>query len=136
LASTTPGDRAIGRRRYCGGAVHARLLDAADPAAGVTFQVGELAGNGFGGLHAASLSAMFEVAGYLSLLPALTAAEHALTHSISVQLVAAARDGELVDVRGSVDRRTRRLAFVSVVASVGDRMIGRAQLTKSIVEFR
>jgi len=114
-------------------ALGAQLLDPSRSGAGVGFQVGQLASNGAGGLHAAALSAVLELAGYLAVLPQLTTAEHALTHSISTQLMAAARDGESVEVRGALDRRTRRLAFVSVTAVVGDRLVARAQLTKSVV---
>ena len=92
--------------------------------------------NGAGGLHAAALSAALELAGYLALIPQLMQAEHALTHAVATQLVAAAQEGERVEVRGAVDRRTRRLAFVYVVATVDDRTIARCQLTKFIVERR
>lgn len=114
-------------------ALGARLLDPSNPAAGVSFRVGQLASNGAGGLHAAALGAVLEVAGYLALLPQLTVAEHAVTHSVATQLMAAARDGEWVEARGALDRRTRRLAFVSVTAAVDGRLVARAQLTKSVV---
>lgn len=117
-------------------ALGVQLLDRGDPPAGVWFVVADLATNGAGGLHAAALGAALELAAYLALIPQLAQAEHALTHAVATQLVAAAHDGDRVEVRGAVDRRTRRLAFVSVVAAVDDRTIARAQLTKSIVERR
>jgi acyl-coenzyme A thioesterase PaaI-like protein len=117
-------------------ALGARLIDPADPTAGAWFAVEGLASNGRGGLHAAALGTMFEVAAYLALLPELTVAEHAVTHAIATQLIAAAREGERVEVRGTVDRRTRRLAFLSVTAAAGGRTIARSQLTKSIIEAR
>jgi acyl-coenzyme A thioesterase PaaI-like protein len=113
--------------------IGARLLDDADPPAGVWFPVTDLADNGFGGLHAAALQAALELAGYLALIPQLTEQEHAVTHTVSTQLIAAAAAGERVEARGSLDRRTRRIAFVTVVATVDDRTIARSQLTKSIV---
>lgn len=114
-------------------ALGARLLSEDDPATGGRFKVGPLASNGAGGLHAAALGAIIELAGFLAVLPTLDAAEHAVTHAISTQLMSAARDGDTETVRGRLDRRTRRLAFVSVEAGVEDAMIARAQLTKSIV---
>jgi acyl-coenzyme A thioesterase PaaI-like protein len=114
-------------------ALDVRPIDADDPASGVWFRVGELADNGAGGLHAAALGAALEVAGFLAVLPTLAAAEHAVTHMISTQLVAAARAGERVDVRGTLLRRTRNLAFVTVDAEVGDRLVARSQLTKSVL---
>jgi len=117
-------------------ALGATLIDWRDPAAGATFEVGELAGNGAGGLHSAALNAIVELAGYLAVLPTLAEGEHSFTHAISTQLIAVAQEGERVQVRGAVDRRTRRLAFVWAVATVEDRTIARAQLTKSIVKRR
>ncbi|WP_329240132.1 hypothetical protein OG417_39445 [Actinoallomurus sp. NBC_01490] len=111
----------------------ARLLDPAAPAAGAWFVVDGLASNGRGALHAAALGTMLELAAYLALLPSLSVSEDAVTHAIATQLVAAAKDGDRVEVRGQVDRRTRRLAFLSVVATADDRTIARAQLTKSIL---
>ena len=114
-------------------ALGARLLDPADPAAGVRFPVTDLALNGAGGLHGGALSGMLELAGYLAVLPELTTAEHAVTHAVATQLMAAAREGEDVQVRGVLDRRTRRIAFTTVSATVGDRLIARSQITKSVV---
>ncbi len=111
----------------------ARLLNPADPTAGVCFTVSDLAANGAGGLHSGALSGVLELAGYLALLPQLTTQEHAVTHAVSTQLVAAAKEGDSIEVRGALDRRTRRLAFLSVTASVGNRLIARSQITKSVV---
>jgi acyl-coenzyme A thioesterase PaaI-like protein len=56
-----------------------------------------------------------------------------VTHATATQLVAAARDGEEVAVTGTVERRTRRIAFLSVTAAVGDRLVATAQITKTVV---
>jgi alkylhydroperoxidase/carboxymuconolactone decarboxylase family protein YurZ len=50
--------------------------------------------------------------------------------------MAGALEGEQVTVRGTLDRRTRHLAFVSVVATADERSIARAQVTKSLVQRR
>lgn len=113
-------------------ALGARLLDPDDPAAGVVLPVAGLAATG-GALHAAALGAACEVAAYLAALPYLAPSEHAVTHAVATQVFAAAREGEEVTVIGTADRRTRRLAFLSVTAAVGDRPIARAQITKSVV---
>lgn len=116
-------------------ALGTRLRSAADPSLGAAFEVAQLADNGAGGAHAAAISTILELAGYLALMPQLGVDEHAITHAMSMQLVAAARGGETVEASGVVDRRTRRLAFVSAVATVGDRVVARAQFTKSVVPF-
>jgi acyl-coenzyme A thioesterase PaaI-like protein len=116
-------------------ALGAGLVDPGDPSAGVAFVVGGLAGNGRGGLHAAALGTMVELAAYLALLPELATSEHAVTHAVATLFFAGAVEGDRVEARGTVDRRTRRLGFVSVVAAVDGRTIARAQLTKSVVTF-
>jgi acyl-coenzyme A thioesterase PaaI-like protein len=110
-----------------------RLLDEADPAAGCALRIAELADNGFGGTHAAALYAALELSGFLAVAPSLGEAEHAVTVMSSLTLAVAARPGDVVEARGTVDRRTRRLAFVSAVATVGDAVVARATLTKSVV---
>ena len=102
------------------------MLDAADPPAGVVFSVTGLAANGVGGLHSGALSGVLELAAYLALLPELAPHEHAVTHATATQLFSAALDGEDVVVVGALERRTRRLAFVSAAASVDRRPIARA----------
>ena len=66
-------------------------------------------------------AAAMELAGYLAVLPTLTAAEHAVTHQISTQYLRAARVGDRVRVHATLLRRTRALAFVSVTAHGGRR---------------
>ena len=76
-----------------------------------------------------------ELGGYLALAPHLTSDEHAVTHMVATTFAAAAREGDRVEVRGTLDRRTKRLAFVSVVATVAGETVARATLTKSIVPW-
>jgi hypothetical protein len=41
-----------------------------------------------------------------------------------------------VRVTAVLERRTRRLGFVSATATVGDRLLARSQITKSVIEVR
>ncbi|MBC8092739.1 MAG: PaaI family thioesterase [Pseudonocardia sp.] len=111
-------------------------VDPADPTAGVRFPVRGLAINPGGTLHAGALGSIMELTGLLALLPHLDAAEHAVTHHISTQILSPGREGEEVLVTASVERRTRRLGFVTATATVGDRLLARAQITKSVIEIR
>lgn len=112
------------------------LLDPQAPHRGVIMPVGGLSDNGAGGLHASALSAAMELAGFLAVAPRLEPDEHAVTHASSVQLIAGAAQGDRVEVTASLDRRGKRIAFVSVVAMCEDRIVARAQLAKSIVARR
>lgn len=117
-------------------ALGARPLDAADPTAGLVLPVTGLAINPGGTLHAGALGAIMELAGFLALLPELDAGEHAVTHHIATQILSPGREGEDVVVTAALERRTRRLGFVSATAAVGDRLVARAQITKSVIEIR
>ena len=56
-----------------------------------------------------------------------------MTHANALQLMSGAGSGEHVEVTAFLDKRGKRIAFVAVSAMCGDRLIARAQLTKSIV---
>jgi Uncharacterized protein, possibly involved in aromatic compounds catabolism len=114
-------------------ALGARLLVPSDPSAGQVFPVTGLAINPGGTLHAGALGVILESAGFLALLPHLGVGEHAVTHHVSTQILSPGREGEEVTVVGTVQRRTRRLGFVSVTATVGERLIAVAQITKSVI---
>lgn len=117
-------------------ALGARLIDPADPTGGLVFPVAGLAINPGGTLHAGALGAILELTGFLALLPELAATEHAVTHHISTQILSAGREGEEVCVTATLERRTRRLGFVSATAMAGDRLVARSQITKSVIEIR
>jgi uncharacterized protein (TIGR00369 family) len=116
-------------------ALDARLIDPDDPAGGLVFPVTGLALNPGGTLHAGALGAIMELAGFLALLTELAADEHAVTHHISTQILSPGRQGEEVRVTASVERRTRRLGFVTATAVVGERLVARSQITKSVIEI-
>jgi acyl-coenzyme A thioesterase PaaI-like protein len=117
-------------------ALRVRFLDATDPTRGLVLPVSSLAINPGGTLHAGALGAVLEFAGFLALLPTLSATEHAVTHHISTQFLSAGQEGEEVHVTSALDRRTRRLGFVSSTAMVGERLVARSQITKSVIEIR
>jgi acyl-coenzyme A thioesterase PaaI-like protein len=117
-------------------ALRVRFLDATDPTRGLVLPVSSLAINPGGTLHAGALGAVLEFAGFLALLPTLAATEHAVTHHISTQFLSAGQEGEEVHVTSALDRRTRRLGFVSSTAMVGERLVARSQITKSVIEIR
>ena len=117
-------------------ALHARPVDPERPAYGLEFPVTGLALNPGGTLHAGALGAIMELSGLLALLPELAATEHAVTHHIATQILSAGREGDVVRVTAVLERRTRRLGFVSATAVVGDRLLARSQITKSVIEVR
>jgi acyl-coenzyme A thioesterase PaaI-like protein len=117
-------------------ALGARPADPAAPTAGLLFPVRGLAINPGGTLHAGALGAILELQGFLTLLPELADDEHAVTHHISTQLLSPGQRDEEVLVTAVLERRTRRLGFVSATATVGDRLVARSQITKSVIAVR
>ncbi|WP_375484936.1 PaaI family thioesterase [uncultured Jatrophihabitans sp.] len=114
------------------GALGCFLLDPDDVAAGVAFVPGQLAGSRTGGVHPAALAAVLELAGYLVVLPTLDEDEHAVTHASALQVLGGAGRGDRVEARAQLDRRSRRLAFVSAAATVDGLVVATAQLTMSV----
>ena len=118
-------------------ALGVEFVDPSDPLRGVAFEVAGIAVTPAATLQAAALAAALELAGYLAVLPTLTAAEHAVTHQISTQYLRAGTVGQRVRVRAELVRRTRALAFVAVTAEreTDGVVLAQGQITKSVVEF-
>ncbi len=109
------------------------LLDPADPPAGIWFPVGPAAQNQVRLLHGGVVTALLDVAGYLALMPHLTDDEHAVTHDQSVSLLRPVPADRRVELRGTVLRRGRAVAFLRADATVEGTMVATAQLTKTVV---
>jgi len=112
------------------------LLDEADPCAGICLQVGENAHNNVGILHGGVVAALLDVASYLALLPLLGPGESAVTHDATVSLLRGVATGRRVELRGTVLRRGRTLAFLRADATVDGELVATAQLTKSVLQPR
>lgn len=109
------------------------LLDEADPSAGIGFDVGEAAQNQAGVLHGGVVTALLDVASYLALVPLFAPGEHAVTHDLSVSLLRPVSAGARVEVKGTVLRKGRAVAFLRAEATVDGTVVAAAQVTKTIV---
>jgi uncharacterized protein (TIGR00369 family) len=117
----------------------AELVDPDDPTGGLRFPVTGPALTLAGTLHGAALAVAIETAGYLAVMPTLAEDQHAVTNTISTQYLRAARAGEWVHVRGTLDRRSRTLAFVSVLSHLGGPdgdLVAQTQITKSVIALQ
>ena len=110
-----------------------RLLEPGNPAAGISFPVGEAAQNQAAVLHGGVVTALLDVASYLALLPQLGEEEHAVTHDLTASLLRPVAAGARVDVTGTVLRKGRAVAFMRAEATVDGQVVAAAQVTKSIV---
>ena len=109
------------------------LLDEDDPSAGIAFPVDTAAQNQVGLLHGGVVTTLLDVASYLALLPDLGDGEHAVTHDMSVQLLRPVPGGSRVEVRGTVLRRGRAVAFLRAEAVADGQVVAAAQVTKTLV---
>jgi uncharacterized protein (TIGR00369 family) len=119
--------------RACG----LEVLASADGRSEITFAVNDFTGNIIGTLHGGILYAMMDVAAFMALLPVLPEGLHGVTADIQVSVLRAARAGDVVHVRGRVDRVGRTLANMRTEAFLptpeGERLIATATVVKSLI---
>ena len=113
-----------------------RFADAGDPGAGMQLDVDGLVATPFGGAHAAAIEALLDVACFVTVIPELAEDEHAVTVAASFQLIGATPPGATITGTASLDRRTRKLAFLTAEARVEGEVVARAQVTKAVVRAR
>lgn len=113
-----------------------QLRDPAEPPAGIWFPVAGPAQNQAAVLHGGVVYTLLDVASFLALLPSLSDDEHAVTHDLTVSLLAPVAADERVDVTGTVLRRGRAVAFMRAEATVDGEVVAAAQVTKSVVRLR
>ena len=85
-----------------------------------------------GYLHGGVLSTVFEVAGFLALVPHLADSQHAVTHDLHVSFMRSIPTGARCDLCANVSRSGRTLAFIEVTAFVDAKLVASARITKSI----
>ncbi len=88
--------------------------------------------NAVGYLHGGVIATLLDVAAYLAVLAHLAAGEEAVTHAFAASYLAAARADERLCARGTLIRRTRRLAFLTAELRGDADVIAIASVTKSI----
>lgn len=108
-------------------------LESSDGEAELQFQVDENALNPAGVLHGGVLYMLCDVCAYAGLLSVLEDNEEAVTHDIHVSVMRSAGAGDRVVIRSKLLKRGRSLCFVDISASVGDKVIATARVTKSVI---
>jgi uncharacterized protein (TIGR00369 family) len=112
----------------------ASLINAEDPAAGITIRVTEGALNAVDTLHAGAIATLLEITAYLALLPGLAFDEEAATHAFTASYLRAGHPGDDLRCTATVIRRSRRLAFVSAELTGNGELLATASVTKSILQ--
>jgi uncharacterized protein (TIGR00369 family) len=110
----------------------ASAVDPQDPRAGVSMLPVANVMNAVNVPHAGAVSTILEIAAYLALLPDLSAEEEAVSHALFVSYISRAEGAMPLIASGRVERRTRRLAFVTAELRQEGRLLATAHVTKSI----
>lgn len=114
-------------------AMGVRHIDAADGRANLEVVVGDGMVNPAGMFHGGIVYTLCDMVCYAALVSQLKPGENAATHDLHVSILKAARLGETVRFEGRVLRAGRSVAFMESQALLGDQLLARATVTKSIL---
>lgn len=89
--------------------------------------------NAAGVLHGGVVYTLCDVCAYAGLLSRLPDDKEAVTHDIRVSVMRAVREGEVVCFRSSLLKMGRSLCFIETTATVNDKPVAKATVTKSLI---
>jgi len=99
----------------------------------IRIKVSEELVNPAGLFHGGVVYVLSDVCAYAGLLNLLSDNEEAVTHDLHVSVLRPAKLGDEVVFRSDVVKRGRQLCFLDVTASVNEKVIATARVTKSII---
>jgi uncharacterized protein (TIGR00369 family) len=99
----------------------------------IRIKVSEELVNPAGLFHGGVVYVLSDVCAYAGLLSLLSDNEEAVTHDLHVSVLRPAMLGNEVVFRSEVVKRGRQLCFLNVTATVDDKIIATARVTKSII---
>ena len=111
-------------------------IEAANGRSRIEIDVGPGMVNAAGMFLGGNVYTICDMACYAALLSELPEGENAVTHDIHVSLMRGAKAGDRVVFSGRVIRRGRSIAFLEAEARVGEDLVARATVTKSILKPR
>ncbi len=113
------------------------LLSSEEGLSEIRFAVNEFSRNVIGTLHGGITYSMIDVAAFMALASVMPEDRHGVTVDIQVSVLRAASAGDLVHVRGRVDRVGRSLANMRAEAFVktpeGERLIATGTVVKAMI---
>jgi len=116
------------------------LVSQSEGAAVTRFVVPARAARGSGHLHGNYLYGLLDYAAFFTVVTVLRPDESAVTHDAHFTLLDPVPAGATVELVGSLDRRGRHIAFLSVdawwVDGASRRCVARARITKSIMAMQ
>lgn len=110
-----------------------KITEATAETARLEMTVEEHVLNPAGVLHGGVLYALCDSAAYVALLGQLGAEEEAVTHDIHVSVMRPVSPGSRLCFDATIDRKGKTLAFLSTRATVDNKLVATARITKSLV---
>ena len=111
-------------------------IDVLDGKARISIDVDEKLLNPSGTLHGGILYSICDVTSFCALLSSVKEGEIGVTNSFSIQVMRAARENDKIDFEAEVVKLGKRLAFIECSAHVGDKLIAKACVTKSMINLK
>lgn len=109
------------------------LIDANDPARGVTVVTDENNVNLYGVLHGGIVPLLLDVASYLAAAELFEPGTNAVTASNSVSLLRPLPIGKRIKVTANVDRLGRNALFVTARGECDGQIVATGQIVKAVV---
>jgi uncharacterized protein (TIGR00369 family) len=117
--------------------LHARfgftLVSTGDGTSHARCTVGEPHLNLGGVVHGGVMYLLLDVTAYCAALTVLPVGFNATTHDLHVSMLRPTRDGDVLELTGRVRKAGRSLFFIDAEATVDDRLVASARVTKSLV---
>ena len=108
-------------------------IDAADEKARIVIPVQEKTLNPSGTFHGGVVYTLCDITAFCALISTMDEGEIGVTNNISIQMLRAARVGQEVIFQAKIIKRGKRLAFLECTAMVGDKIIAKASVTKTLI---
>jgi|TARA_B110000008_G_scaffold264892_1_gene289566 uncharacterized protein (TIGR00369 family) len=89
--------------------------------------------NPAGLFHGGVVYVLSDVCAYAGLLSLLKDTEQAVTHDLHISVMRSAKMGDKVVFKSEVVKQGRQVCFLNVTATVNDKTIATARVTKSII---
>jgi uncharacterized protein (TIGR00369 family) len=109
------------------------VVTAADGACHARCAVGPAHLNLGGVVHGGVMYLLLDVVAYCAALTVLPEGVNATTHDLHASILRPTPGGAALDLRATVRKAGRTLYFIDVEATVGDRLVASARVTKSVV---
>lgn len=109
------------------------VVEAGDGTAHARCAVGPAHLNFGGVVHGGVMYLLLDVVAYCAALTVLPEGVNATTHDFHASVMRPTPGGVTLDLRAAVRKAGRTLYFIDVEATVGDRLVASARVTKSLV---